>query len=1129
MLTDVKKKIFSSEKFQRLSVVEPAPLAPVYLRGIAGSLWAFIAAYLFEEFQGQILLVVPEKDMAEKLSDDCSQLISEANVHLYAAESIHGAQPLDMTATISQVESLKALSAQLPGIYVAHATALAFAVPPREQFMRATIELSTNTETGFEALLAKLDERGFERKPLVETYGDVAVRGGIVDIFPFIGDNPVRLEFWGDTIESIREFDVLSQRSIRELQSVSIVPNISEMVLRKDSADSEAASSHHQEKVSFIDFFTPQAIFLTEDPALLEKEIQELEAEGAAPNYAFEEIDEKFRKFPSFIHSVLSKSLAGPFIDFQATLQPPTNGSIKILLEQVRKLSERNFEINIASDTEEESHRIKELIEEANGQHDDSPGENIGEGDELDSNALQDVLPPVTYLPETVHSGFLYPSARIALFTEHEVFGRIKRRGTPQRRRFRGISPKELHSLRRGDFVVHVDYGIGKFLGLEKISIGGTEQEVAKIEYDEKGMLFVNLNYINRIQKYSSAEGHTPKLNKLGGGEWEKLKARAKKKIKDIARDLIILYAKRKREEGVSFSPDTHWQKEMEASFMFEDTPDQAAATADVKKDMESASPMDRLVCGDVGFGKTEIAVRAAFKTVLNNKQVAVLVPTTILAQQHFTTFTDRLSRYPVRIASLSRFKSAKEQTAIATGLQNGAIDIVIGTHRLLSKDVRFKDLGLLVIDEEQRFGVAAKEKLRTLRSNVDTLTLTATPIPRTLHFSLMGARDLSIINTPPRNRLPIYTEIAQFDKKILREAVLKELHRGGQVYIVNDRVENIDSFASMLQEYIPEARFRIAHGQLKGHELEKVMLDFLEKKCDVLVATKIIESGLDIPNVNTIIINRADRFGLAELYQLRGRVGRSNVQAYSYLLVPPISILPKATLRRLQAIEEFTELGSGFNLAMRDLEIRGAGNMLGGEQSGFIMEMGFEMYTKTLEEAVSELKNQEFSELFSADQKTVSVPRTDTIVEADIDAYIPEFYVEDDAERLDIYRRLYKTETLKAADDIRLELIDRFGSSVEEVENLFMLSNLRVLASKAGFRKIELNKRTLRLYFPPDTEKEFYENGVFQTVMAKAGEIRTHKVQLKQEGKQLLVHTALTNEAGPDRILETQKLLEQL
>ena len=1123
MLAELKKKIVSSEEFRRLTAAEPSPSAPAHLRGIAGSLWAFIAAYLYEEFQGQVLLVVSEKDSAEKLRDDCAQLVSETDVHLYSVESAHAARPLDMTATISQVESLKALTAQLPGIYVTHAAALAFAVPPREKFIRSTIEVSSNTETGFEALLAKLAGLGFERKPLVETYGDVAVRGGIVDIFPFVGENPVRLEFWGDTIESIREFDPLSQRSIRELQSASIVPNISEIVREQVG---EAGSTDGTDAITFIDLFSSRAIFLLDDLSLIEKEMQELETEGVALPIPFKTIETKFQNYPRYIHTVINKTSNAPSVDFQASPQPPTNGSVKILLQQVRKLSGKGFEIAVASDTAEESDRIKELMNEAAGTED---GSEAKEPDEGSGEPRTSGLPPIVYIPETVHSGFLFPSARVALFTEHEIFGRIKRRGGSKRRRFRGISQKELHSLRRGDFVVHVDHGIGKFLGLEKISIRGTEQEAAKLEYDEKGVLFVNLNYINRVQKYSSAEGHTPKLNKLGGGEWERLKARAKKKIKDIARDLILLYAKRKSEAGVSFSPDSHWQKEMEASFMFEDTPDQAAATADVKKDMENPSPMDRLVCGDVGFGKTEVAVRAAFKAVQNNKQVAVLVPTTILTQQHFTTFSDRLGRYPVRIASLSRFKSAKEQSGIVEGLKAGSVDIIIGTHRLLSKDIKFKDLGLLIIDEEQRFGVAAKEKLRALRSNVDTLTLTATPIPRTLHFSLMGARDLSIINTPPRNRLPIYTEIAQYDKKVIREAVLKEMHRGGQVYIVNDRVENIELFASTLQETVPEARFRIAHGQLKGHELEKVMLDFLEKKCDVLVATKIIESGLDIPNVNTIIINRADRFGLAELYQLRGRVGRSNVQAYSYLLVPPISVLPKTTLRRLQAIEEFTELGSGFNLAMRDLEIRGAGNMLGGEQSGFIMEMGFEMYTKTLEEAVNELKSQEFSQLFSSDQKGIPVSRADIIVEADLDAYIPEFYVEDDTERLDIYRRLYKTETMEAVDEIRLELIDRFGAPVEEVENLFKLSTLRVVAANSGFRKIEINKRTLRLHFPPESEKGFYENGPFQTIMAKAGEIRTHKVHLKQEGKQLLLHTVLADETGSERVAETHKLIEQL
>ncbi len=1133
MLADLKKRIFSSEEFQRLGAAEPVSQTAVSLRGIAGSLWAFVAVYLFEEFHGQVLLVAADKDAAEKLRDDCSQLTSDSDVRLYALESVHAAQRLDMTASIGQVESLKALSAHLPGIYVTHATALAFAVPPKEKFLEAIIELKANSETGFEGLIARLSERGFQRKPLVETYGDFAVRGGIVDVFPFIGENPVRMEFWGDAIESIREFDVLSQRSIRELQQVSIVPDISTMTSDLHSPKDSPEKAGSEFNVPLTKFFAPEALVLAEDPRILEKEILELESEGVSLDYTFEAIEENLRTIPTYLHTVLGTSPKGEIIDFHSVPQPPTNGSIQVLLDQAKKLTSKNIDVVLMSDTTEESNRIKELIEEATTR----PGE-VDVAEELSEIEVEDatvqrtapfVAPRFEYISETIHSGFVYPPAQIAVFTEHEVFGRIKRRGLGKRRRFKGISPKELHSLHSGDFVVHIDHGIGKFLGLAKISIRGTEQEVAKLEYDEKGILFVNLNYVNRIQKYSSAEGHVPRLSRLGSGEWEKLKSRAKKKIKNIARDLILLYAKRKGEAGVSFPADSHWQKEMEASFMFEDTPDQASATKDVKKDMESSSPMDRLICGDVGFGKTEIAVRAAFKAIQDNKQAAILVPTTILAEQHFATFSDRLRRYPVRIASLSRFKSTKDQKAIIEELKTGNIDIIIGTHRLLSKDVVFKHLGLLVIDEEQRFGVAAKEKLRALRANVDTLTLTATPIPRTLHFSLMGARDLSIINTPPRNRLPIYTEIAQYDKKLIREAVLRELHRGGQIYIVNDRIENIEIFTATLQENIPEARFRVAHGRLKGHELEKVMLDFLEKKCDVLVATKIIESGLDIPNVNTIIINRADRFGLAELYQLRGRVGRSNMQAYSYLLVPPISSLPKLTLRRLQAIEEFTELGSGFNLAMRDLEIRGAGNMLGGEQSGFIMEMGFEMYTRTLEEAVRELKDQEFSEIFASEQRAPAASQIDTVVDADLDAYLPEFYVEDDTERLDIYRRLYRTRTLKGVDEIRLELIDRFGPSVEEVENLFLLSRLRVLGAEAGFRKVELQKRTLRLHFPPESEKEFYENGTFQSIITKTGTISSHTIQLKQEGKQLFLQTTLSHETGPDRIPDIQQLMEQL
>lgn len=1117
--TEIKKKIFSTGEFQQLTELDPTPLSPVYFRGVSGSLWAFIAAYLFEEYDGQVIVVVAEKDFAERLRDDCVQLVPGANVRLYAKEPVHIGQALDMSSTISQAETLKALSGKNSGIYITHATALVFGVLSRDRFASSVIELRVHTDTNFSDLISNLAERGFERKQIVETYGDFAVRGGIVDVFPFAGENPVRLEFWGDTIESMREFDVLSQRSIRELQIANIVPDITGV--RTDNAST----------ASLAEYFSPDAILLSEDFSLLEKEVQDLKADGVETDFSFEATSRALKNFRSFTHSVVQTLGTQPQIAFRSLPQPPVNGSVEILLQQIAKMSDGGLLFIIGSDTEEESQRIRELIEEASAGPDDLPwlagGSEFSEAVAVTDRALRLTAPNIEFSPETLHSGFIFPSAGIAFLTEHEIFGRLKRRGAAKRRRFKGISPKELHALRRGDYVVHVDHGIGRFLGLQKISVGGTEQEVAKIEYDAGGILFVNLNYINRVQKYSSAEGHTPKLNVLGGGEWEKLKTRAKKKIKDIARDLILLYAKRKKESGTGFSPDSHWQKEMEASFLYDDTSDQAAATVEVKADMESTNPMDRLICGDVGFGKTEIAVRAAFKAVQDSKQVAVLVPTTILVEQHLSTFSDRLGNYPIRIAALSRFKSPKQQKAVIAGLKEGAVDIVIGTHRLLSKDIVFKDLGLLVIDEEQRFGVAAKERLRKLRTNVDTLTLTATPIPRTLHFSLLGARDLSIINTPPRNRLPIYTEIAQFDRKLIREAILRELHRGGQVYVVNDRVETIDSFATSLHTAIPEARISVAHGQLKAHELEKVMVNFLEKRSDVLVATKIIESGLDIPNVNTIIINRADRFGLAELYQLRGRVGRSNIQAYAYLLVPPIAALPKATLRRLQAVEEFTELGSGFNLAMRDLEIRGAGNLLGGEQSGFILEMGFEMYTKTLEEAVRELKDQEFSELFAEERRKQPSARKDTVIEADIDAYIPEFYVDDDSERLDIYRRLYRAETVETVDEIRVELEDRFGPMMEEVDHLFILSTLRVLAGSAGFRKIELSKRTVRFHLPDQTEKEFYEGGAFQSIMTMVEKGKSAKIQLKQEGESLFLQGTLEGDSGAERTLQAQELLK--
>lgn len=1121
---DFNNKIFESEHFQKLNALNVSAEHPVMLHGIAGSLWAFVAVALFRQANGQVLVLVDEPERAEKLRDDCATIIGDANVKLCIVEPQHAAQAMDMSASLSQIETLKALQKNSPAIYITHATALGFSVPAQQDFSTSIIELSANSEHNFEQLLVTLSDNGFERKQLVETYGDFAVRGGILDVFPFIGEHPVRIEFWGDTIESIREFEVVSQRSIRELQSVSIIPD----VLRKK--ENEQTTEMQKQRVSLLSYFSSEATILSEDPSLLEKEFVELEVEGVTIDFSFQEVHKEIEKFSRCLHSPFQSSSAQ--IDFQSQTQPSVNGSIKILREKIAEFSEKEYDIIITSDRKEELERIQDLIDNSDREDTVSSFEIGGEEDGEDplSPEIQNTKhkPLILYSNESFHSGFVYESAKLVLFTEHEIFNRIKAHAEKKRKRFKGISAKELHSLRRGDYVTHVDHGIGKFLGLEKIKIGGVEQEVAKLEYAEKGSLFVNLNYITRIQKYSSAEGHEPKLNKLGSPDWERLKARTKKKIKDIARDLIKLYAKRKLEPGFPFQPDSHWQKEMEASFMYEDTPDQARTTSEVKLDMESPHPMDRLVCGDVGFGKTEIAVRAAFKSVMNGKQVGVLVPTTILAQQHFNTFADRLGRYPVRIALLSRFKSSKEIKESLQRLEAGEIDIIIGTHRLLSKDVKFKDLGLLVIDEEQRFGVAAKEKLRAMKVSVDTLTLTATPIPRTLHFSLMGARDLSVINTPPRNRLPIHTEIAKYDKKIIREAVIHEIHRGGQIFIVNDRVNNIEELTATLQTHIPEARFRIAHGQMHGHELEQVMIDFLERKFDVLVTTKIVESGVDIPSVNTIIINRADKFGLAELYQLRGRVGRANQQAYAYLLVPPISTLPKQTLRRLQAIEEFTELGSGFNLAMRDLEIRGAGNMLGGEQSGFIMEMGFEMYTKILEDAVAELKEQEFAEVFAETIETKSRV-IETQIDADVDAYIPEFYVESDTERLDLYRRLYKTTTQKEVDELKAELIDRFGAPMEEVDHLFALASLRVIASTSNIRKVDINKRTLRLSLPMEDDKQFYESGTFQQMMANVSAIKEPAIQLKQEGKSLFLQVFLKKSEGIERISEAFVIIEQL
>jgi transcription-repair coupling factor (superfamily II helicase) len=1113
----LKQKIFQSDQFSRLAdEIRQLKIGnSLSVKGIAGSLLAFLSVMSFESVRKQILLIAYDEDRAEKLRDDCALIAGEQHVLYFCARPTHQAQTLDLTSSISQIETLKALSAQNKYIIIASPNSIIEKIPAPKHFTNAIIELEINQDYNFQKLIEQLEEKGFQRKNFIETYDDFAVRGGIIDIFSHVGENPIRFEFWGNTIESIREFDVLSQRSIRELKSASIVPDLS---ISGDKTQSNQAS--------LFDYLNQDAVIILDEPALIEKEISEIHGDELKDALSYEELIRLIEKFPSISNSTIQIKRSETVIDFSSNNLPRLNGSVNLLVEQLVKYSQDGYSIYLSSDTKEESERLKELINEV-----------------VPTLKMPDTFfDEIVFLTETVHSGFIFHPMKLVVFTEHEIFGRLKRRGTVRRRKFKGFSQKELHQLKQGDYVVHVDHGIGEFVGLTKIKIGGIEQEAVKLLFLEEDVLYVNLNFVNRIQKYSSQEGHVPKLNKLGSADWEKAKARAKKRIKDIARDLIWLYAKRKKEKGTAFSSDSHWQKELEASFMYEDTIDQATATLEVKRDMENPSPMDRLICGDVGFGKTEVAVRAAFKSVMDGKQVAILVPTTILAIQHYNTFLDRLNRYTTRVENITRFKSKKDQKRIVDEMKKGSIDIIIGTHRLLSKDIEFKDLGLLIIDEEHRFGVSAKEKLRQLKASVDTLSLTATPIPRTLHFSLIGARDLSLINTPPRNRLPIITEIIpgsegrQNQWNVVREAVLKELHRSGQIYFVHDRVQNIDVIAEQLKSYVPEARVHVAHGQMSGHQLEKTMMDFLEKKYDVIVATKIIESGLDIPNVNTIIINRADRFGLAELYQLRGRVGRSNVQAYAYLLVPPVSVMPKQTLRRIQAIEEFTELGSGFNLAMRDLEIRGAGNLLGAEQSGFIIEMGFEMYERVVRETVEELKQQEFSEIFAGKQSlSVKQPRLiDTIIDADVEALIPDFYIESDSERLDIYRRLYKAITEEELKGMRVELHDRFGEYPEEVENLFQLVEMRLFASQAGFPKVSIKGRMLSISLPPDTNEQFYgkdanAESTFQKIMKNISEKKIKDVQLRQVGRELMIqYTISEQKISIEKIEEVkQKIIE--
>lgn len=975
----------------------------------------------------------------------------------------------DAANEILRTEVLSRLEKGEKGLcIVTYPDALAEKVVSRKELNDKTLKLNVGERVDTAFVTDVLHSYGFEYVDYVYEPGQYAVRGSIIDVFSFASEYPYRIDFFGDEVESIRTFEVESQLSREKKNGIMIVPDL--------AVTGEVTTS-------FLDFIPGETVLAMRDFLWLRERIQAVHDEALTPQaIAVQEAEEnggitlegKLIDGSEFMSRALdfrrmefgNKPTGVPdaSVSFETSAQPIFHKNFDLVSDAFRDYIGKGYSLFVCSDSTKQTDRIKAIFEDRK--------EHIS----------------FTPVQRTLHEGFADDTLRMCVFTDHQLFDRFHKYNLKSDKARSGkvtLSLKELNQFTPGDYVVHTDHGIGRFAGLIRVPNGDTTQEVIKLIYQNEDVVFVSIHSLHKVSKYKGKEGEPPRLNKLGTGAWEKLKERTKTKIKDIARDLIKLYSQRRQEKGFSYSPDSFLQRELEASFIYEDTPDQSKATADVKTDMESERPMDRLVCGDVGFGKTEVAIRAAFKAVADNKQVAVLVPTTVLAYQHFQTFRERLKGLPCRVEYLSRARTAAQAKTVLKGLKEGEVNILIGTHRILGKDVRFKDLGLLIIDEEQKFGVSVKEKLRQMKVNVDTLTMTATPIPRTLQFSLMGARDLSVISTPPPNRYPIQTEVHTFNEEVIADAIGFEMSRNGQVFFVNNRIANLPELKAMILRHIPDCRVAIGHGQMEPAELEKVIFDFVNYDYDVLLATTIIESGIDIPNANTIIINQAQNFGLSDLHQMRGRVGRSNKKAFCYLLAPPLSSLTTEGRRRLQAIENFSDLGSGIHIAMQDLDIRGAGNLLGAEQSGFIADLGYETYQKILAEAVHELKNDEFAELYADEIKESKEISGELFVdecqiESDLEILLPADYVTGSSERMLLYRELDGLTLDKEVDAFRTRLEDRFGTVPPETEELLRVVPLRRLGARLGAEKIFLKGERMTLFFVSNPDSPFYQSRAF-------------------------------------------------
>jgi transcription-repair coupling factor (superfamily II helicase) len=1041
----------------------------INIKGLIGSSLSFVLTDAFKTAKQPFLLIFNDKEEAAYHLNDLEQMIGEKDVLFYPGSyrRPYQIEETDNANVLLRAEVLNRInSRKKPAVIVTYPDALFEKVVTRKELDKNTLKIKIEDSLSLDFLNEVLFEYKFKRVDFVTEPGEFSVRGGIVDVFSFSNDEPYRLEFFGDEVESIRTFDVETQLSLEKLNKITIIPNVENKFL-------------DESRESFLQYIASNTLIFNSDIDIL---LDRLDSFFEKATEAFSKLSTEIKHAEPkalFVDSTLFKKELEAFsliiggnpsqksieeeIQFNTRPQPSFNKKFDLLIDSLNEQEKAGFTNYIFCSTEQQAQRFHDIFDEV--------GKKVH-------------YKTVVY---SLFQGFIDVDLKITCFTDHQIFERYHKfhvkNGYSKKQ---AITLKELTRLDIGDYVTHMDHGVGKFGGLQKIDVEGKKQEAIKLVYGERDILYVSIHSLHKISKFTGKDGTPPKIYKLGSGAWKKVKEKAKSRVKKIAFDLIQVYAKRRSEKGFQYAPDGYLQHELEASFIYEDTPDQSKATEDIKRDMESERPMDRLICGDVGFGKTEVAIRAAFKAVANGKQVAVLVPTTILAFQHSRTFSERLKDMPVTVDYLNRFRTAKEKKETLEKLADGKVDIIIGTHQLVNKNVRFKDLGLLIVDEEQKFGVAVKDKLKSIKENVDVLTLTATPIPRTLQFSLMAARDLSVINTAPPNRYPIQSDVIRFSEETIRDAVSYEIQRGGQVFFIHNRVENIKEVAGLLQRLVPDAKIGIGHGQMDGKKLESLMLAFINGEFDVLVSTTIIESGLDVSNANTIFINNANNFGLSDLHQMRGRVGRSNKKAFCYFITPPYEVMTSDARKRIEALEQFTELGSGFNIAMKDLEIRGAGDILGGEQSGFINDIGFDAYQKILAEAVDELKENEFKDLYEEidgrEHEKVFVKETQ--IDADFELLFPDDYINNITERLNLYTALNQITDEEGLKKFELDLIDRFGELPIEAEDLLNSVRIKWIANAIGLEKIVMKQGKMIGYFIADQQSAFYQSANFTSVL---------------------------------------------